>query len=85
MEIECEECLWKRSIEKNKYRFTTTLLDGGSKGYDVIIGLRPHGDNVLIFKEDCINHVPKRTGTALCTIVATANTKGVNFMTGQAY
>ena len=57
MEVECAERLWKRSVEKNKYRYTTMLSDGDSKAYDAVIALRPYGDNVLIFKEDCINHV----------------------------
>ena len=72
MEVECAERLWKRSVEKNKYRYTTMLSDGDSKAYDAVIALRPYGDDVLIFKEDCINHVAKRMGTALRTIVATA-------------
>ena len=72
MEVEYAECLWKRSVEKNKYRYTTMLSDGDSKAYDAVIALRPYGDNVLLFKEDSINDVAKRMGTALRTIVATA-------------
>ena len=72
MEAECAERLWKRSIVKNKFRYTTMLSDGDSKLYDAIIALEPYGENVYIDKEDCVNHVSKRMGTALCTLVATA-------------
>ena len=72
MEVECAERLWKRSVDKNNYRYTTMLSDGDSKAYDAVTTLKPYWDDVLITKEDCINHVAKRMGTALRILVATA-------------
>ena len=61
MEAECAERLWKRSVDKNNYRYTTMLSDGDSKAYDAVTTLKPYEDDVLTTKEDCINHVALRT------------------------
>ena len=72
MEAECAVRLWSRSVARNKLRYTTMLSDGDSKSYDAVVALKPYGDKVRIDKEDCINHVSKRMGTALRNLVATA-------------
>ena len=41
------------------------LSDGDSKAYDAVSAANVYGVDVLIEKEDCINHVAKRMGTAL--------------------
>ena len=72
MEAECAQRLWKRSIKKNNFKYTTMLSDGDSKSYGAIVALKPYGDKVSIEKEDCVNHVSKRMGTALRNLVAKA-------------
>ena len=69
MEVECAKRLWARSIEKHQFRYINVLSDGDSKAYDAIRSLEPYGKEKAIIKEDCINHVAKRMGTALRNIV----------------
>ena len=65
MEVECALRIWKRSIEEHSLRYTIMLSDGDSKAYDAVSAANVYGVDVLIEKEDCINHVAKRMGTAL--------------------
>ena len=65
MEVECALRIWKRSIEEHSLRYTTMLSDGDSKAYDAVSAANVYGGEILIEKEDCINHVAKRMGTAL--------------------
>ena len=74
MEVESALQLWGRSVEVNKMRYTTMLCDGDSKSYDSVKAHSVYGD-VSITKEDCINHVSKRMGTALRNLVAIAKAK----------
>ena len=69
MEVECAKRLWTRSVEKNNFRYTTILSDGDSKAYDAVKALKVYGESKEIQKEDCINHVAKRIGTALRNLV----------------
>ena len=46
------------------------LCDGDSKAFDAVTELKVYGEDVAITKEDCINHVSKRMGTALRKSVA---------------
>ena len=72
MEVECALRLWKRSEEKHKLRYTAMLCDGDSKAFDAVVAAEPYGPEIKIEKEDCVNHVSKRMGTALRNIVATS-------------
>eukprot|EP00112_Aurelia_sp_Birch-Aquarium-sp1_P002811 Seg1311.5 transcript_id=Seg1311.5/GoldUCD/mRNA.D3Y31 product="hypothetical protein" protein_id=Seg1311.5/GoldUCD/D3Y31 len=72
MEVECALRLWNRSEERHKLRYTTMLCDGDSKAFDAVLAAVPYGPDVKIEKEDCVNHVSKRMGTALRNIVATS-------------
>ena len=76
MEVECALRMWKRSVEKNGMRYTTMLCDGDSKSYDAISEEKVYGPEVVIEKEDCVNHVSKRMGTALRNLVSGAKAKG---------
>ena len=53
------------SVEDHKMRYTAMFCDGESKSFDAIVEQKVYGDNVDIVKEDCVNHVSKRMGTAL--------------------
>ncbi|GBL89892.1 hypothetical protein AVEN_178326-1 [Araneus ventricosus] len=41
------------------------LSDGDSKTYQHLLELDVYGDNMIISKEECLNHVAKRFGTGL--------------------
>ena len=79
MEVECAKRLWTRSVEKHQFRYTTLLSDGDSKAYDAVKSLEPYGKENVIVKEDCVNHVAKRMGTALrnCVESSKVMTKSV--------
>ena len=65
-----------RSVEKHKLRYMIMLSDGDSKSYDAVCQARFYGSEKLIQKEDCINHVSKRMGTALRTLVDVSKAQG---------
>ena len=69
MEVECAKHLWTRSVENHQFRYVNKLCDGDSKAYDAIRSLKPYGKEISIVKEDCVNHVAKRMGTALRSFV----------------
>ena len=48
------------------------LSDGDSKAYDSVIRDKPYGQDIVIKKEDCVNHIPNRMGTSLRNLVATS-------------
>ena len=77
MEPECAEVMWKRSVSLHNMRYTTMVGDGDSKAYDTVCELKPYGDNVSIDKEECMNHVGKRLGTALRNLVSDSSKRGV--------
>ncbi len=76
MEAECARRLWSRSLDQFKLRYTTMLCDGDSKSYDAVSSPQLYGPEKNIDKEDCINHISKRMGTALQKFVATEKAKG---------
>ena len=41
------------------------LGDGDSKAHKAVVVMEPYGPDVEIVKEECLNHVHKRMGTAL--------------------
>lgn len=65
MEVEAALLLFSRSIEKYNLRYLTVLSDGDSKSYLKLCDENIYGDNYKITKEECINHVSKRMGSAL--------------------
>ena len=44
------------------------LTNGDSKAFDDVVAMNVYGDYVTIQKEDCINHVAKKNGTAICNL-----------------
>eukprot|EP00795_Rhopilema_esculentum_P002650 gene2650-847_t len=70
MEAECAVRLWRRSKENFCLHYTTMLSDGDSKAYAAVVNDSPYGEDIVIEKEDCINHVSKRMGKALRDFVA---------------
>ena len=71
MEVECALHTWKRSVENHKICYTSMLCDGDSKSFDAICNSKVYGD-VQVTKEDCVNHISKRMGTALRKMSAEA-------------
>lgn len=76
MEVEAAVKLWKRSEEKG-FRYTTLLSDGDSKTFLKLTEAEVYGKTIEIKKEECINHVSKRLGTALRNTVKEWRSRGV--------
>ena len=62
MEVVAVCSLWRR-LEARGLCYTGFLSDGDSKAYNAVIKLEVYGGPVV--KEECVNHVHKRMGTAL--------------------
>lgn len=83
MDVYAADVLWKRS-ESNGFRYTTLLSDGDSKTFNHLVKEEVYGPSVAILKEECINHVSKRLGTALRNLVSEWRGKGVT-LGGSSY
>ncbi len=77
MEVEAALRLWKRSVADHKLRYTAMLCDGDSKSFDAVCEAKVYG-KVKICKEDCINHISKRMGTALRKLSAESKSQGAS-------
>ena len=53
------------NLKKHSLRHMAMVSDGDSKSCDQVCQARVYGHNKLVEKEDWINHVSKRMGTAL--------------------
>ena len=51
------------------------LCDGDSKSFDAICEAKVYGE-VEVTKEDCVNHISKRMGTALRRLSVEAKAQG---------
>ncbi|XP_077511721.1 uncharacterized protein LOC144122078 [Amblyomma americanum] len=69
MEVEAGLILFQRSLQQNNLRYTTVLSDGDSRTFLALQEAKVYGF-IPINKEECINHVQKRMGTALRNLVA---------------
>ena len=76
MEVECAKVLWGRSEANFKLRYSTMLTDGDSKSFDAIFEENIYGVDKQVVKEECINHISKRMGTALRKLVETCRAQG---------
>jgi hypothetical protein len=67
MEVEGAKQLFCRSVEKCRMRYLNVVSDGDTKTLPTLQNHFPpiYGQNYEIKKEECINHVAKRMGTAL--------------------
>ena len=77
MEVEAAKVLWGRSVERHGVRYVRVIADGDSKAYDTVNEEMPYGPDIPIVKEECVNHVSKRLGTALRTLTADLSKKGL--------
>ncbi|GFV39190.1 uncharacterized protein TNCV_1157751 [Trichonephila clavipes] len=77
MEMHAAYILWNRSISDCAMRDTTVLCDGDAKTHQHLNEKKVYGDDVVIVKEECVNHVAKRLGTALRNKVKEWRSKGV--------
>jgi hypothetical protein len=68
MEVHGAVKIWQRSIEKNKFRYSTFIGDGDSAACVKLNEIEVYGPDVQIRKEECINHVSKRMFTALTNL-----------------
>ncbi|KAJ4447714.1 hypothetical protein ANN_09722 [Periplaneta americana] len=68
MEVETASRLWKRS-ESNDFRYNTVLSDSDSKTYMHLQHINVYGNQFLITKEECVNHIAKRLGIGLRNLV----------------
>ena len=76
MEVQCAKVLWGRSEANFKLRYSTMLTDGDSKSFDAICEENIYGVDKQVVKEECINHISKRMGTALRKLVETCRAQG---------
>ncbi|ESO93471.1 hypothetical protein LOTGIDRAFT_175538 [Lottia gigantea] len=72
MEVEAAKVLWSRSLDSG-FRYSTLISDGDSKSYDHINNLKLYN----VEKQECINHVAKRMGTALRKLAKDGKKLGV--------
>ena len=66
MEVEAARRLWQRSEDRHGLRYTGFLSDGDSKAHRAVCDMDIYPEPIL--KEECINHVHKRMGTALINL-----------------
>ena len=77
MDAEIAEILWRRSEQRHSFRYVTVLSDGDAKTYNHLVSLNVYGDDCQVTKEECVNHVSKRMGTALRKVAAEGRQEGV--------
>ena len=76
MEAEAAKVMWGRSIDHGGLRYTTMVGDGDSKAHDAVCEMKPYGEDYIPVKEECLNHVSKRLGTALRNVSSDCSKKG---------
>lgn len=72
MEVKAAVLLFEKSLRKNCLKCTTVLSDGDSR---TLLPLQEADVYVFIKvqKKDCVNHVQKHMGAALCNLAARHN------------
>ncbi|KAH7980882.1 hypothetical protein HPB49_019783 [Dermacentor silvarum] len=68
MEVEAAVIFFSRSVAKHSLCYTTLVSDGNSATFSALVQENVCG-LVPISKEECLNHVQKRMGTALRNLV----------------
>ena len=76
MEVTAAEIMWGRSEFKG-FRYTTMVSDGDARTFRHLSDLKVYGEDVALAKEECINHVAKRMGTALRKLSTQTKKNGV--------
>ena len=69
METQAALRMWGRSMDLHNLRYKYMLTDGDAKAYSAVCDDAPYGEDFVIEKLDCVNHVTKRMGTALRNLV----------------
>ncbi|XP_075732280.1 uncharacterized protein LOC119186949 [Rhipicephalus microplus] len=82
MEVEAALILFQRSLERHGLRYTTMLSGGDSRTFCAIQDAKLYG-YIDVQKEDCINHVQKRMGTALRNLVQKQKCDGKRGLGGK--
>lgn len=82
MEVEAAQILFGRSLERHGLRYTTMLCDGDSRAFNSLQEAQVYGF-VPIEKEDCVNHVHKRMGTALRNLLQKQRAEGKPSLGGK--
>ncbi|GBM26365.1 hypothetical protein AVEN_239363-1 [Araneus ventricosus] len=77
MEMNAAAIHWKRSVKEAKMRYMTLVSDGDGKTHQHLNEIKVYGKNVIIMKEECINHDAKRVGNDLRNVVQDWKKKGV--------
>ena len=77
MEVEAAGVSWRRSVERHKLRYITLLSDGDAKTLTELKRIKPYFEDVLLEKEECINHISRRLGSALRNVVTDCRKRGV--------
>lgn len=83
MEVAAAEILWCRS-EAIGFRYVKFVGDGDCKTRKRLHERLPYGPDIQITKEECLNHVSKRMGTALRNIVSEKKKCGIT-LGGKKY
>ncbi|CAN7978839.1 unnamed protein product, partial [Ixodes persulcatus] len=71
MEVETALMLFRRSLAKNDLRYTNIVCDGDSRTFQALGEDETYGF-IAFTKEDCVNHVQKRMGSTLRSLVSKA-------------
>ena len=69
MEPEAAIKIWERSAGTNLH-YTSMLSDGDSNSYKAVLSVKPYGEEKVVNREHCVNHVAKRVTTRLTKLVA---------------
>ena len=77
IEVHASKIMWARGVMKHNMRYTIVVSEGDSKSFNAVIEMHPYGPLCIIEKEDCINHVCKRLGTALRNLVVDASKRKI--------
>lgn len=64
MEVESAKIMFSRSIRLSNFRYLRMVSDGDAKTISALTSLDPY-QGQIVQKEECVNHVSKRLGTAL--------------------
>ncbi len=72
MEVECGKRIAARSVDHFEFCYITFLSDRDSKAFDAVQEMKIYGEENIVKKEDYVNHVAKRIGTALRNLVQTS-------------
>ena len=58
------EIMWGRSLGRG-FQYTIMVSDGDSRTFRHLCNLKVYRKDVVLVKDQCINHVAKRLGTTL--------------------